>query len=80
MAQGKPDPNEQRRELFRLSGLGLEFGSSVIGGVLLGYLLDRWLGTGPWLLLVGTGIGFAAGLFRMVRLLNRSRKKKPPSL
>ncbi|MEO1250772.1 MAG: AtpZ/AtpI family protein [Pseudomonadota bacterium] len=39
-------------------------------GTLIGYLLDRWLGTSPWLLLVGIGLGFAAGL----RNLSRSIK------
>ncbi|MCC5946839.1 MAG: AtpZ/AtpI family protein [Nitriliruptoraceae bacterium] len=29
----------------------------------IGWLLDRWLGTGPWLLIVGTLIGNAAGIY-----------------
>jgi F0F1-type ATP synthase assembly protein I len=39
-----------------------------LGGA--GYLLDRWLETAPWLLLlgltVGVGVGFV-GLYRLVR-------------
>lgn len=40
-------------------------------GALLGLGLDRWLGTEPWFLLAGIGLGFAAGL----RNLSRSLKE-----
>jgi len=36
-------------------------------GTALGFLLDRWLHTSPWLLLVGIGLGFAAGLRNLAR-------------
>lgn len=42
-----------------------------IGG-LIGWLADRWLGTDPWLGMVGLGIGFAAfvrSLFRLRKLV-----------
>jgi F0F1-type ATP synthase assembly protein I len=49
----------------------------VIGGVLLfgigGYLLDTWLGTSPWLLLLGLVVGVAAGLFVLSRLIRERR-------
>ncbi len=43
-------------------------GAIVIGG-LLGFFLDRWLHTKPWLMIVGGGLGFAAGLRDMLRRL-----------
>lgn len=50
-------------------------GGAVVG-VLGGYYLDKWLGTGPWLLLslslLGIGVGFYGFLHSMTRL---SRKK-----
>jgi ATP synthase protein I len=39
-----------------------------------GYFLDRWLGTTPWLTLIGLGLGIAAGFvnfFRSVRTAER---------
>jgi ATP synthase protein I len=46
-------------------------------GVLGGYWLDRWLGTGPWLLVglatLGIGVGFYAFLKSM---LDMGRKKQ----
>jgi ATP synthase protein I len=38
----------------------------------LGYGLDRWLGTGPWLLVVGVVLGAAAGFLAVYRLVNAS--------
>jgi len=39
-------------------------------GALVGVGLDRWLGTEPWLLLVGIMLGFAAGLRNLSRTMN----------
>ncbi len=37
----------------------------------LGYLLDRWLRTGPWLLVAGIVVGSALGLYEFVRLTSK---------
>ena len=41
----------------------------IVGG-LLGWVLDRWLDTKPWLLLVGLAVGFAAGLRNLWRSMS----------
>ncbi len=43
-------------------------GAVVFGGVF-GYLLDRWLHTGPWLMIVVGGLGFVAGVREVLRRL-----------
>ena len=53
---------------LRLAGLGLEFSGSVIGGLALGHFLDRWLGTEPWLFLLGTFGGLGAAMVRLVQV------------
>jgi ATP synthase protein I len=61
------------RDAYRtlsLSSVGLEMGIAVIIGVLLGRWLDGKVGTSPWMLLLFTGLGMAAGMkgvFRAVR-------------
>ena len=49
----------------------------IVGGVLVfgvaGYLLDRWLQTSPWLLILGLVIGVAIGLFGLSRLIRERR-------
>lgn len=62
------------RELGRYSALGLEMAASVLIGVAIGYYLDKWLGTGPWLMVLWMGIGFAAGVRSLYRAALRSGK------
>lgn len=50
---------------------GTAVAGSVIGGTLLGYYLDAWLRTGPWLLIVGVILGTAGALTWLYRLVNR---------
>jgi F0F1-type ATP synthase assembly protein I len=44
---------------------------SVIVGTAGGYLLDRWLHTKPWLLLVGILVGLGSGFTAFVRVILR---------
>lgn len=46
-------------------------------GAVLGLGLDKLLGTSPWLLLAGLGLGFAAGIRNVSRALKELNK--PPS-
>jgi len=47
--------------------LGSEFVAAVLVGAGLGYLLDMWLQTSPWLFLAMMLFGFAAGVLNVVR-------------
>jgi ATP synthase protein I len=51
-----------------------------LGGALVGvgggYLLDRWLGTGPWLLLVLSLLGIGVGFYAFVVSLMKLGKKR----
>lgn len=55
------------RILMRASSLGAELVGSILGAVLVGYLLDLWLGTGPVLLLVLGTVGIVGGGYNFVR-------------
>lgn len=66
------DEGPTRKELLvQMTALGLEFSGSVLGGLALGYYLDRWLGTSPWMVLVMTLGGMAAAIARLVALTRR---------
>jgi len=55
--------------------VGLTLVVATVIGLGAGYLLDRWLGTKPWITLVGLGFGIAAGflnLFRAVKKLQQN--------
>jgi ATP synthase protein I len=50
--------------------LPFSFVAAVFMGGLIGYLLDKWLHTGPWLMVVFGCLGFAAGILEIVRRFN----------
>ena len=47
--------------------IGTELVAGLAVGVGIGYLLDRWLGTAPWLMVVFFFIGAAAGILNVYR-------------
>jgi len=54
------------------SSIGLEFGISVIIGLLAGWWLDGHFGTGPWLTILFLCCGFAAGVRGVLRAVQRA--------
>lgn len=52
---------------------GVELVSALAVGVLIGWALDRWLGTFPWLFLLFFVLGAAAGVMNIYRLFNPRR-------
>ena len=63
--------DEPQEELNRKSGLAyaaaFSLFAAVVAGLILGWLMDRWLGTQPWLLVTGLVLGAAAGLYEFIR-------------
>jgi len=47
--------------------VGVELVAGVAVGVGIGYALDRWLGTGPWLMIVFFFLGAAGGMMNVFR-------------
>lgn len=58
--------------------LGSEFIAAILVGAGIGYLLDLWLGTSPWILLVMVLVGFAAGVLNVTRSAAEMNKAAPP--
>jgi ATP synthase protein I len=58
---------------------GLRMASELVGAVLvggaIGYFLDQWLGTTPWLFLVLFFLGFAAGVLNVLRSFARLQEE-----
>ena len=69
-------PNEEdKEEINRKSGLAYAAAFSlfagVVSGLIGGWLLDRWLGTSPWLLVTGLVLGGAAGFYELIRSISK---------
>ena len=67
----RPNPDENRKSGFAYAA-GFTLFASVLSVGAFGWLLDRWLGTQPWLLVVGIVLGSAVGLFEFVRLSSKT--------
>ncbi len=57
----------ESQRLWRLAGMGVTMTSEILAGTLIGWGLDRVLGTDPTLLIVGTVAGMAIGLTTFFR-------------
>ena len=68
-------PEEDKEETNRKTGLAyaaaFSLFAAVVSGLLAGWLLDRWLGTGPWLLVGGLVLGSAAGFYEFIRTTSK---------
>lgn len=64
-AHGSDD--EYSAGLWRLAGLGMTMTSEILGGALLGWVLDYLFGTKPVLLVVFTVLGVAVGMIGFIR-------------
>jgi ATP synthase protein I len=72
------DKGKILRQIASYSTVGLEMGLSVAVGAILGYYLDKWLKTEPWLLIVFIIFGAIAGfrsLYRALKRLERENKE-----
>lgn len=72
MASG---PEPAWKSVGELASIGVALVLATVIGLGAGYYADRWLGTSPWLTLVGLGLGIAAGfvaLFRSVKSAERN--------
>ena len=68
MSSGKDDKRQTFQQLNLILSVGLIFPVSIVIGYLIGYLLDKWLGTSSLkiiFLLFGVAAGFVS-FFRMI--------------
>lgn len=65
-------PRTERKGFSSAMRVGLNAFSEFVGAVLvsavIGWQADKWLGTGPWLLIVMLGLGVAAGFWNVYRV------------
>lgn len=72
--QDSPPPQSPAALALRFGG---EFGAAIIVGGLLGYGADVFLNSQPWGLIIGVGLGFAAGVVNVVRVAQTYSNANP---
>ena len=55
--------------------LGTELVAAVGVGTIIGFILDNWFGTKPWLIIIFFFLGAAAGLMNVIKAANRMQKE-----
>jgi ATP synthase protein I len=64
------------QKLALAASVSTNLAAPIIGGILLGYWLDRWLGTNPWMFLVFTILGTVGGFIALIRTVNKINQTK----
>ena len=55
--------------------LGTELVAAVVVGTIIGFILDSWFDTKPWLIIIFFFLGAAAGMLNVIRTANRMQKE-----
>ena len=56
--------------------LGTELVAAVAVGTIIGFILDSWFDTKPWLLVIFFFLGAAAGMLNIIRVANKMQKEE----
>ncbi len=68
---GEDNPQEINRKSGLAYAAAFSLFASVVAGLILGWVLDRWLGTQPWLLVAGIVLGAVAGFYQFIRVSSK---------
>ena len=55
--------------------LGTELVAAVAVGTIIGFILDSWFDTKPWLIIIFFFLGAAAGMLNVIRAANKMQKE-----
>ena len=56
--------------------LGTELVAAVSVGTIIGFILDSWFDTKPWLIIIFFFLGTAAGILNVIKTANRMQKEE----
>ncbi|MBA17314.1 MAG: ATP F0F1 synthase subunit I [Sphingomonas sp.] len=59
--------NAEGRAESRGWAVGIEFVGTVLVTAFIGWMIDRWAGTGPWVMIALLILGFVAGVYRAMK-------------
>jgi F0F1-type ATP synthase assembly protein I len=70
---GDEEPHDSGSSIggARYAGFGFEFAATIVAGVLVGNYLDQWLGSAPWLTLLGTLGAMVGAVQRLILSLKK---------
>ena len=76
LASNQTGNNDQKGTFMGFAfKLGTELVAAVAVGTIIGFILDSWFGTKPWLIVIFFFLGAAAGMLNVIRAANRMQEK-----
>ncbi len=80
IAKNKAEVHKDQKDQKSSSSMGTAFKmstelvSAVAVGTIIGFILDNWFGTKPWLILIFFFVGVAAGIMNVVKTAKKMQK------
>ena len=68
--------NPQTSNIGQAFKLSTELVAAVLVGTIIGFILDNWFDTKPWLIIIFFFLGTAAGILNVIRTANRMQKEE----
>ena len=72
------DSDKEKRGTFMGNAfkLGTELVAAVGVGTIIGFILDSWFDTKPWLIIIFFFLGAAAGMLNVIRAANKMQREE----
>tara|TARA_Y100000996_G_scaffold366463_1_gene311756 strand:- start:39 stop:317 length:279 start_codon:yes stop_codon:yes gene_type:complete len=67
--------NEPKSNIGQAFKMSTELVSAVVVGTIIGFILDKWFGTKPWLILIFFFVGVIAGIANVIKSAKNMQKK-----
>jgi len=80
IAKNKINSRKSSKNKESSSGIGVAFKmstelvSAVVVGTIIGFILDNWFGTKPWLILIFFFVGVIAGIMNVIKSAKKMQK------
>ena len=68
--------NPQTSNIGQAFKLSTELVAAVLVGTIIGFILDNWFDTKPWLIIIFFFLGAAAGMLNVIRAANKMQEEE----
>jgi len=66
--------NESKSSMGTAFKMSTELVSAVVVGTIIGFILDNWFGTKPWLILIFFFVGVIAGIMNVIKSAKKMQR------
>ena len=70
-----PNKDNEKSSFGKAFQLSTELVSAVLVATIIGFILDNWFGTKPWLILIFFFVGVIAGIMNVIKSARKMQKK-----